>query len=552
MDRPKLKGLWVEPQTGRLYYRSKVPADVVGAIGFSWFKKALGTSDVVEALGRYQIERQAAAALIASARAGEYPPITREAAEALAWEWSTSGLMPDLPKNRIWDEKHAGELTDSLSQYLEKIGRRYRPAGPAFGLILDAARRQYLGGRSLPRLVYDGQWPMPEREEAATNPPSASPSLFRSIRLSGLLHGYVDANPQVSAQTIGEWITTFRQFMEFSGGDRDAHFVTKAEIRDYREAISLLPRAMPRAFRKMPIRTLVAMMGEIAARPEGKRSSSEQKLHDTARVTPTTVEKRITALKSVFRWGLEKDHLVADPTLTISFKRVKRGKRKPFGIDDLKAIFSGPWFTDADPDPCQRKASYWIPLLAAYGGERREELCQLLTSDVKAFGKVAYLDLVDDGDLTKSLKTEGSQRRVPLHPEVLDRGFLAYVQARRDAGDERLFPELRPKTIRTKTTEGNERLQIRFGDYWGRDFSKYLRETCGVTSSGNVFHSFRHSFKDAARECGLSKDENDALTGHVSGDVADDYGEGFSVTRLFDAISRIEYPGLKIPGAIET
>jgi len=66
-----------------------------------------------------------------------------------------------------------------------------------------------------------------------------------------------------------------------------------------------------------------------------------------------------------------------------------------------------------------------------------------------------------------------------------------------------------------------------------------------------VFHSFRHSFKDACRDSGLYEEMHDALTGHAApsgknGNVGRDYGTGFSLHALNEAVKRIEYRGLDL------
>jgi len=59
----------------------------------------------------------------------------------------------------------------------------------------------------------------------------------------------------------------------------------------------------------------------------------------------------------------------------------------------------------------------------------------------------------------RRLKNRGSERRVPLHPELVRAGFLDYVTARRRNGDGLLFPELRADAHGTRTR------------MWGKMFS---------------------------------------------------------------------------------
>ena len=42
------------------------------------------------------------------------------------------------------------------------------------------------------------------------------------------------------------------------------------------------------------------------------------------------------------------------------------------------------------------------------------------------------------------MKNVSSERRVPIHPDLVAFGFLDFVARARARGDERLFPELKP------------------------------------------------------------------------------------------------------------
>jgi integrase len=62
-----------------------------------------------------------------------------------------------------------------------------------------------------------------------------------------------------------------------------------------------------------------------------------------------------------------------------------------------------------------------------------------------------------------------------------------------------------------------------------------------------VFHSFRHTFKNAARRCGIPEDIHDALTGHSSGGgVGRMYGGAYPLRPLGAAMKKLRYPGLRL------
>lgn len=229
----------------------------------------------------------------------------------------------------------------------------------------------------------------------------------------------------------------------------------------------------------------------------------------------------------------------------IKKKGVARGKaRISFDLAALQAIFSSPVYTEGlRPAGGAGEAAYWLPLLGLLTGARLEELCQLAPDDVF---QETYLDtsgtshsvwcvrFVDSEEREQGVKNAGSVRRIPVHPELLARGFLAFAHAQR--GRSRIFHSLKANK------HGEESAQ------WSKWFGKYLRATCGVTNSRMVFHSFRHGFKDVCRECSIGKVIADALQGHTDGDSSDAYGGEFYPLRpLVEATGKIRVAGLMLP-----
>ena len=136
----------------------------------------------------------------------------------------------------------------------------------------------------------------------------------------------------------------------------------------------------------------------------------------------------------------------------------------------------------------------------------------------------------------KKVKTEGSERRVPIHSDLIALGFLKVVAAAKAERRPRIFHKINP------TAEGE------LMGNWSKWFSRYLRKVCGVSDGRVVFHSFRHSFKHYARACGLDKAVNDAITGHEGGDVADQYGGlEYPLPPLIEGIARYRVPGFTLP-----
>ena len=136
--------------------------------------------------------------------------------------------------------------------------------------------------------------------------------------------------------------------------------------------------------------------------------------------------------------------------------------------------------------------------------------------------QIPTITIREDADQGRRLKTAGSARVVPVHPELVRIGFLRFVEQAKSAGGKgaRLFPLLTPGP------KGG------FGEAWSKWFGRYIRDL-GITNKASVFHSFRHGFKDALRAAEVSEDVNDALTGHSGGgSVGRTYGSKAMLRRF--------------------
>jgi len=207
-------------------------------------------------------------------------------------------------------------------------------------------------------------------------------------------------------------------------------------------------------------------------------------------------------------------------------------EREPWQPEELRVLFGCPVFIERGrPAGGRGEAAFWLPLLGLYTGARLNELAPLRVSDVtsdKATDVVA-ITIKECPEQGRSLKNVASRRVVPVHPELLRIGFIEFVDhaRKRDGADGRLFPLLTPGP------KGG------FGEAWSKWFGRYKRGL-GITNAASVFHSFRHSFKDALRAAGVGEDVNDALCGHAGqGGVARKYGakdmvRRFTLPRLAD------------------
>lgn len=350
--------------------------------------------------------------------------------------------------------------------------------------------------------------------------PSTPEPPLNGLRLDEAFQRY-DGERRLRPQARIEFLATIRRFREVVGEDRSVAAISKADVRAFKEALMAMPKRMTAKERDMPLPQLLAGL-------DGKA---------VERVSLTTVRKAMGMLQTVLGWCVKNGYLESNPAAGLKPTQAENGKlrRLPYDAEDLKTIFSSPLYTGcasgtrrwAPGRQVIRDACFWLPLLGLHTGCRLEELGQLTLADVKEEDGIAFLDINDLAD-GQSLKTKGSRRRVPLHPKVIEAGFLAYVAALRKRGETRVFPDLL-RNPRGKTTAA-------WSKWWGRYTAKI-----GIIDPRKVFHSFRHAFKDACRAAGIEEAIHDALTGHAAPHVGRSYGRGYSLAVLAEAMVTLDF-----------
>jgi integrase len=122
-----------------------------------------------------------------------------------------------------------------------------------------------------------------------------------------------------------------------------------------------------------------------------------------------------------------------------------------------------------------------------------------------------------------SLKTRSSEQAVPLHPAVIECGFLEFAASVK-AGPP--FAHLTPDKFGSRGGNGTKML-----GWWVRSLG--LKDE-RISPS----HSWRHRFKTLGRRYELAPDIVNAVTGHGKLSIADSYGE-FPMKALHREIAKI-------------
>lgn len=262
--------------------------------------------------------------------------------------------------------------------------------------------------------------------------------------------------------------------------------------------------------------------------------------------SPANIKTKLSRLRTLFGYALEEGLITTNPAAVVRPPADKRtdASRVPWTAADLNVLFAGPvHFSGERPTQGRGEAAYWLPLLALFTGARLEELGQLRIIDLidevyptegEAFSQAKFIHIRSDAGDGLKVKNAGSVRKVPVHSDLIRSGFLRFVEHQKTLGHERLFSDLKPDKY--------ERLTAKWGEWFGR-----YRKECGISHKGLVFHSFRHTFKHWARHVGIIEGVQRQIMGHSAKDVADGYGDGYSLHQVVEGMRLYRVPGFKPP-----
>lgn len=257
------------------------------------------------------------------------------------------------------------------------------------------------------------------------------------------------------------------------------------------------------------------------------------------RLNEKTVWNWTTTYKAMLEFAVQRDLLAKNPAAHMMKKPSAEAsnEREPYEPEDLAVIFEAPLFRGNDGkgmranrgDKIIKDHRYWLPVLAHYTGARVGELASLHTDEVREEGGIWFIDLTErplSGD--RRVKNRSARRIIPLHEDLIDLGFVDHI--RRTVTD-MVFSEL----------NGPGKASDKFVKWWGR----WCERTAplkghGIDDPAKTFHSFRHSWKRAARQSGVKEEVHDLISGHAGGNgVARSYGKGADLKTLRTAVDEI-------------
>ena len=324
----------------------------------------------------------------------------------------------------------------------------------------------------------------------------------------------------------------FEYFMRYleeedgiTAGKRLLKSVTARITRQYKEHLREAPSNINKKYKGMSLREAVAARG----------------LDGSPALSPTTQKKFLQHLSSLYKFAIEElEYTGINPFLGRADSNLvgqkNQDEKEPFSETQLKEIFNSPLYTGCKSiSSCSRPGKlvptnsykYWLPLIGLYSGMRLQEILQLRIEDIQQYKGIWVFDLNERGE-DQRLKSRQSARRIPIHEDLIELGFLKHVRGLKDGNKERLFHDVKRAKDGTYSSNASK---------W---FSRYL-EKIGIKTEKTSFHSFRHNIKDNFRDAGEDGELSEHFCGRTTGSTAERYGSAYSVKRFYEALHKLQF-----------
>ena len=287
---------------------------------------------------------------------------------------------------------------------------------------------------------------------------------------------------------------------------------------------------------------------------------------DHVGLSRASIDRHITTMKSIMEYAAREGHPILFghriAELLPADDRSDDEKRSVFTLADVQKVFAQPLWSGSKskarrhvPGPVVLKDHhYWINCLLALTGARRAEIAGLLTTDILEENGIAFAYIRPNH--LRGLKKMHCKRRIPLHPQIIDLGFLDYVDGVRQQGRQVLFIEAVPQRSRAdaeKITDAIAPFDDKFGDVLDHMWRQCLNAAHPGNPAGYTLHSLRHYVNDTLinlrGEDGMRQLVNDIDRRDLMGHKPIDVNEGTyrrsekPLRPLFEAIKLV--PRLK-------
>ena len=214
-------------------------------------------------------------------------------------------------------------------------------------------------------------------------------------------------------------------------------------------------------------------------------------------------------------------------------KRIDKNPHLPYKKEQLLEMFNPKhtYFKD-NPD------AFWACMIALFTGARINAAITLQYKDILVKDGINCIQFRSDHKI-KQLKNEASERLVPIHKQLLDLGFVDYVnkqKAKSKAGN----TDFIIKKCQTKSGEYNNK-------FFTRELSPFFTDIKVKTGNhdGYDFHSFRKNLSIALQDAGVGATYINDIIGWEGKTTMEQSYSNHTLTQINDELNKFSYDFLK-------
>ena len=205
----------------------------------------------------------------------------------------------------------------------------------------------------------------------------------------------------------------------------------------------------------------------------------------------------------------------------------------PYSEKQLCEIFNPEHkFFDKNPD------CFWICLIGLFTGARINAALTLQYADIIKENGIDCIYFHSNHPV-KNLKNEASERKVPIHKQLLDLGFIDYIERKQKRLKARADDFIYPQAI-TKSGTYNNKFTVRV-------LTPFLKEIGVKTADkdGYDFHSFRKTASITMQTSKIPNSYINSIIGWEGKDTMEQSYSNFTLKQIKEEMDTHEYDFLK-------
>ena len=223
--------------------------------------------------------------------------------------------------------------------------------------------------------------------------------------------------------------------------------------------------------------------------------------------------------------------LISLPKLKRTPKSARR-PHTPYSDVQLKRIFDpSKQFFHKYPD------FFWGCMIALFTGSRKNAVFTLQYKDIVLRDGIWCINFIEDCPGIKKLKTEDSERAVPIHSTLVKMGFLDFVHKN---------PDAKPTDFIFRNICLNKKGAL--NSHMTRKFFRFLKQigVKGTDENQYDFHSFRKNANITMEKCGIIRSYIDKIIGWQSrGSEGERSYSNYTTKQLAEQLELLRYTCLR-------